>query len=92
MAKFVSLLTFDKADEERRLGVRPAHREYLKSLFDQGKLVLSGPFADDSGALIIYEAADEAEARTIIGADPYTTANVVASLQLKEWRQIYPES
>lgn len=90
MAKFVSLLTFNKSVEEKRLAIRPTHRDYLKSLFDQGKLVLSGPFADDAGALLIYEVADEAEARALIAADPYTEANVISSNELREWRQIYP--
>jgi uncharacterized protein YciI len=91
MAKFVSILTFDPAANETRLGVRPAHRDYLKSLLDSGKLVISGPYVDDSGAVIIYEAADEAEARALIAADPYTGANVVKESSLREWKQVYPE-
>jgi hypothetical protein len=89
MAKFVSILTFG-TDEEKRLAVRPKHREYLSSLLAQGKLHESGPFADDKGALIIYEVADEAEARAIIAADPYTDAGVVADQQLREWKRVMP--
>jgi uncharacterized protein YciI len=89
MAKFVSIVTF-AADEEKRLAVRPKHREYLSSLLEQGKLHESGPFADDKGALIIYEAADEAEARALIAADPYTDAGVVADFQLREWKRVFP--
>lgn len=89
MAKFVALLTF--ADNlEIRLAVRPKHREYLQSLLDQGRLHESGPFADDAGALIVYEVADEAEARALIAADPYTDAGVVADLQLREWKRVFP--
>jgi hypothetical protein len=72
------------------LAVRPKHREYLSSLLAQGKLHESGPFADDKGALIIYEVADEAEARAIIAADPYTDAGVVADQQLREWKRVMP--
>ena len=33
------------------------HRQYLATLKTNGQLAASGPFTDDSGALIIYEAA-----------------------------------
>src|SRR5688572_4082582 len=69
MAKFAAILTF--GNTEQRLAARPAHREYLKSLLDSGKLAASGPWVDESGALIIYEAADEAEVRKLMAADPY---------------------
>lgn len=89
MAKFVALVTFFP-DTEKRLAVRPTHREYLKSLFDAGKLHESGPYLDDSGALIIYEAADEAEARSLLANDPYTPAGIIASVDLKEWNRVFP--
>ena len=88
MAKFVAILRF--GDGGQRLAARPRHREYLRGLFEQGKLLESGPFGDDSGALIVYEAADEAEARALIAADPYTDAGVVADLQLREWKRVLP--
>jgi uncharacterized protein YciI len=90
MAKFVSILTFDPSANEKRLEVRPSHREYLASLLEAGKLVISGPFADDKGALIMYEAADEAEARALAAADPYAAANVVLENSIREWKQVYP--
>jgi uncharacterized protein YciI len=86
--KFVAILTFQ--NEEQRLQARPKHREYLAGLLEQGKLVLSGPFADDTGALILYEANSEEEVRDIIAADPYTGADAIADLQLREWKQVYP--
>jgi len=88
MPKFVAILTFQ--NEEQRLQARPKHREYLASLLEQGKLVLSGPFADDKGALIVYEAESEREVRDIIAADPYSGADAIADLQLREWKQVYP--
>lgn len=87
MAKFVLLLEFGP-DNDKRLEVRPKHREYLKSLLDAGKLHESDPWLDDSGALIVYEVADEAEARQIIANDPYTAAGVVARSTLKGWNRI----
>jgi uncharacterized protein YciI len=88
MARFVALMTF--GDRERRLEVRPRHREYLAELHGQGKLHESGPFADETGALIVYEAASEAEARSLIDADPYFSAGVISSVEVREWRRTIP--
>ncbi len=88
MAKFAVVLTF--GDEATRLAARPRHREYLQRLLAEGKLHESGPWADDSGALLIYEAADEAEARALLAADPYSqTDGVIAGVELKEWNRVY---
>jgi uncharacterized protein YciI len=88
MARFVLQLSFK--NNTRRLQVRPAHRDYLRSLLEQGKLVTAGPFADDAGALLVYEVEDEAEVRDILAADPYTAAGVYDIEQLREWRPILP--
>ncbi len=69
--------------------VRPTHRQYLASLCEQGKLWASGPFVDDSGALIIYEAESEEEARRYIEGDPFFEAGVFQEIQLKPWRIVF---
>jgi uncharacterized protein YciI len=89
MARFAVLITF--GDKAKRDETRPVHREYLASLYEQGKLVFSGPFADDDGALIVYECADETAAKAQLAADPYSKADgVVADAQIREWKQIFP--
>lgn len=88
MKRFVVLLRF--IDNERRLQVRPAHREYLRTLHEQGKLITAGPWSDDTGALLIYQAADEDELDRIIAADPYTPENVVEVAMRREWTPIVP--
>jgi hypothetical protein len=88
VAKFVAYITF--SDPDRVPEIRPRHRAYLKQLLDDGKLHESGPFVDGAGALIIYEAAHETEARAILAADPYSEANVLGDVQLREWNRVYP--
>jgi len=88
MKRFVVQLLF--TDNERRLKVRPAHREYLKSLHQQGKLEFAGPWADDTGALLIYQVADENELDEILAADPYTPENVVEIILRRQWTPIIP--
>ena len=75
-------------DVERRLEVRPTHREYLKELLAQGKLHESGPFTDDSGALLIYDAADVAEVQELLANDPYAPNGIVASASINEWNRV----
>jgi uncharacterized protein len=88
MALFAALIEFTE-DEELRLETRPVHREYLRSLLDAGKLAMSGPWADDTGALIIYDAQDMSEVQRILDHDPYRSAGVIASATIKEWRVVF---
>jgi hypothetical protein len=53
------------------------HGKYLKELMDKGSLQIAGVFLDDSGGLIILNAADEAEARRITAHDPGVIAQII---------------
>lgn len=88
MAVFVLELAFDR-DEQARRAVRSAHREYLKMLLDRGSLVMSGPLADDSGALLVYEAADQAAVEAMVAADPYSQGRAVRRVSLRAWTPIF---
>ena len=89
MPKFAAILTY--GDEAKRLETRPRHREYLRSLLERGQLHGSGPWADDSGALIIYEAPDEAAARALLAADPFSQSpGIITDVQLREWNRVLP--
>ncbi|MGW5191233.1 YciI family protein [Kribbella sp. NPDC004138] len=92
MAQFVVQLRFDVAETDRRMEVRPAHREYLAELKAAGKLVAAGPFTDQTGALLVYDVADEAELRDILAKDPYTPAGVYEIGTLAEWQPLFPFS
>jgi uncharacterized protein YciI len=87
MALIAVILEFSD-DNERRLQVRPTHREYLRSLLDAGKLHESGPFTDDSGALLIYDVEDVAEAQQLLANDPYTPAGIIAGVTMREWNRV----
>lgn len=85
MALFTATLTYTD-DKDKIAQVRPTHREYLKTLVDSGRLHESGPFTDDSGALIIYNAESEADAREMLAADPFSTSGVIVEASVKEWK------
>jgi hypothetical protein len=67
---------------------RPTHRQYLKRLLDSGNLFASGPFADDSGALIVYEADTVEQAEEILKADPFHAAGVFLKWTIKPWKVV----
>ena len=87
MALFAVTIKFTD-DAERRLQVRPTHREYLKKLLEAGKLFESGPFVDDSGALLIYDAADVAEVQELLANDPYAPNGIVETVTINEWNRV----
>jgi len=85
--KFATTIAY--GNKEKIAEVRPIHREYLTGLKEQGKLFASGPFEDDSGALIIYEADSIEEAQALLDADPFRDAGVFQSWTMKPWRQVF---
>lgn len=90
MAKFAVVLTYDAADSEPRQAVRPAHRDYLWSLANAGKLLHAGPFVDDSGALLIYEAESLEEAQAMLAEDPFSKNGIVKASSINEWNRVLP--
>jgi uncharacterized protein len=62
----------------------PAHLAYLQDLKGRGVLLLSGPFVDRTGGMVVIRAASRAEAEAIAQADPLV-ANQVDSYELREW-------
>jgi uncharacterized protein YciI len=71
-------------DDPRRLKARTAHRQRLAELHQRGVLAAAGPWADDSGALLIFRL-DERGARAEIDADPYYTAPGVRIASIHTW-------
>ena len=68
---------------------RPMHREYLNGLIQQGKLVMSGPFTDDRGGLLIYEAETSARVEKLIAEDPFATQGVFVSWEIRPWNVVF---
>jgi uncharacterized protein YciI len=68
---------------------RPAHRAYLTSLLESGKLVCAGPFEDNFGALIVYEAETREGAEALIEADPFRAAGVFLRWTVRPWKTVF---
>jgi uncharacterized protein YciI len=86
MAYFV--LESSYADMEARARVRPRHLEYLEGLNADGKVVMAGPVGEGAGAMVVYQAADEAEVRRLVAADPYSEEGVTVEVSLRAWNVV----
>jgi uncharacterized protein YciI len=85
--KFPAIIEYI-ADKAKIAEIRPLHRQYLTMLQEKGQLAASGPFTDDSGALIIYEANTREEAEALLKADPFNQNGVFVSYQIKPWKPV----
>jgi len=65
---------------------RPAHKDYLRSLFEQGRIVVSGPLTSGGpGALLILDAADPDEVAAFLDKDPFHVLGLIAGREIRSW-------
>ncbi|MEV8319551.1 YciI family protein [Streptomyces sp. NPDC059900] len=86
--------TTDNAEHTAaRLAARPAHRVALAALHADGRLHAAGPFADDSGALLILDVPTRTALDAVLAADPYFHLPAVQLTNIREWSPVVgPES
>ena len=75
---------------QTRLDNRPTHLAYLNGLKEKLKVAgaLLGPDAQTPvGSMLIFDCADEAEARALAAGDPFAKAGLFDSIDIKAWRQ-----
>ena len=82
--KFVNFISY-VSDTQKVEAVRPLHRQYAQALDEAGKIVMAGPFRDGAGALIVYEAASQADAETLAANDPFCKGGIWTSYQIHPW-------
>jgi uncharacterized protein YciI len=85
---------------QARLAARPAHLERLRTLQDEGRLVLCGPHpaidsedpgtAGFTGSLIVAEFPDLESARAWAAQDPYVAAEVYQDVVVKPFKRVTP--
>ncbi len=94
----MELFVYIGRDGERGLELRPGARDkhlaYLAPLADAGRIRFAGPLRDAQGqpcgSLIVFEAEDLAEARTLAENDPYNVEGVFASVEVFGSMQVLP--
>ena len=85
---------------EQRLAARPAHLDRLRTLQDEGRLIVAGPCpaidspdpgpAGFTGSLIVAEFASLEDATAWAGADPYVAAGVYTRVTVKPFKKAFP--
>lgn len=70
---------------------RPAHREWLGRLVEQGRVLTSGPFADGTGALLIFTADSENDLHQLVSEDPFARAQAISAVKTTEWTPVTGE-
>jgi uncharacterized protein YciI len=85
--KFAAIIEYAQ-DKAKIQEVRPVHRQYLASLRERGRLAASGPFTDDSGALIVYEADSKDEAEQLLRGDPFHAHGIFLNYVLRPWNPV----
>ena|SRR5579859_8193131 len=64
------------------------HDKWALDLLEANKLLLAGPFSDDSGGLVVLEVSDEAEAQDLFAHDPGLLSGVFRAT-LHPWHIVY---
>ncbi|WP_230418381.1 YciI family protein [Catenulispora pinistramenti] len=76
------------ADTAKRDEIRPAHRAFLREAQDRGELLVSGPWVNNTGALLVFEAEDEAALKKLLEHDPFAEADLVARVRINEFNPV----
>lgn len=67
------------------------HFHWLLDLYSQGTMKFAGPFTDDTGGMLVLEAADAAAAEALLAGDPAVEAGIMQyelrPLLLQPWER-----
>jgi uncharacterized protein YciI len=64
-----------------------AHRAYLKTQYDEGRLLMSGPFVPRIAGVLWAQAQEQAEVQRMIDADPFNVHGV-ADWEIIEFKPV----
>ena len=62
------------------------HAEFMDRLFEEGTVIMGGPFSDGTGSLVIVEAEDIDEVATLFAKDPFVIHQIFELRSLKQWQ------
>jgi uncharacterized protein YciI len=61
------------------------HAAFMDRLFEKGRIVLGGPYADYSRVLLIVAARDAEEAQALFRDDPWNAHSILVESEVIEW-------
>jgi uncharacterized protein YciI len=75
-------------DSPARLKLRPRHREILAELHEKGEVALAGPFADQSGSMVVFTT-DRDRVDQVLAMDPYYSVDGVTVVAVRELTSLF---
>src|SRR5437763_3046073 len=76
---------YDPSRGRREQPLWDEHAAFMDRLVEEGFVVLGGPLGAGDTVLLVIEAADEAEVRTHLAADPWAPRHVLTVERLEPW-------
>lgn len=61
------------------------HAAFMDALFEDGTVIMGGPYADYSSILVIVEASDEDTVRELFKRDPFIVQDILHLASVREW-------
>jgi uncharacterized protein len=62
------------------------HAEFMDRLFENGTVIMGGPFSDGTGSLVIVEAEEINEVSALFANDPFVVHQIFVFRDLKQWQ------
>lgn len=67
---------------------RPAHRDFLRALLEQGTVLAAGAYTDQpAGALLIFSGESVQEISRLLESDPFQQLGLVEHVDIRAWGQ-----
>ena len=91
MTVFAVVYDYGMSTTESRDTHRPKHVEFLQTLFDDKRLLASGPLGPDDapGALLLLEGETIDEIETVLDNDPFRRNDLIANREIRPWRIVF---
>lgn len=62
------------------------HAVFMDRLFENGTVVMGGPFADGTGSLVVVEGENENEVAALYASDPFVVQGIFVLSSFKRWQ------
>ncbi|MBT2555945.1 YciI family protein [Arthrobacter sp. ISL-5] len=87
MPTFAVTYAYSDSSSAARDAARPRHVEFLKTQFESGRLIKSGPFGPEEapGALLIFAGDSKADVEALMNQDPFHQAGLIDERTVRLW-------
>lgn len=62
------------------------HAAFMDPLFENGTVIMGGPFVDGTGSLVLVEGEEEHAVAEVFASDPFVVHGIFTLSSLKRWQ------